>query len=436
MSASLPTQLLNDIARLHPRGIDLSLERIETLLGKIGAPHKRLPPVFHVAGTNGKGSSVAFLRACLEAAGHRVHVYTSPHLVRFNERIRLAGQLISDDLLNELFRDVGRLNAEAPITPFEFATAAAFLAFTRVPADACVIEVGLGGRLDATNVIPQPLICGIAQLGLDHQQYLGNTILEIAGEKAGIAKAGVPLALQRYPKTVTARIAEIAGVAGARMLVRGQDWDATLYRDQLHYKDTAGKLEMAPPKLIGAHQIDNAGLALAMLRHQSALSVPDAALRAGLGWAEWPARLQRISTGPLAALLPKGAELWLDGGHNPLAGRVLADRFRGVNLAENPFHLVIGMLETKDAAGFLKPFVGRATAVYGVPVADHSAHPPATIAAVARANALPGQSCDSVAHALKTIAGQADPKRPPVVLITGSLYLAGTVLAESGIEVR
>jgi dihydrofolate synthase / folylpolyglutamate synthase len=426
-------QVLSELHSLHPREIDLSLERLRGLLTKLGDPQLKLPPVFHVAGTNGKGSTVAFLRGCLEAAGKRVHVYTSPHLVRFNERIRLAGQLIEDATLESTLRDVAAINGGDPITVFEITTAAAFLAFARTAADACILEVGLGGRLDATNVIPEPAVCGIAQLGLDHQQFLGRGILDIASEKAGIAKRGVPLVLSRYPKTVTARIAELAGVAGARLFLRGQDWDVTQYQNALHYKDAQGRVDSMAPKLPGAHQIDNAGLAIAMLRHQDKISVPEAALKAGIGWAQWPARLQKMSEGTLQKLLPKNSELWLDGGHNPLAGRVLADSFRGLDLAERPLHLVVGMLTTKDLDGFLKPFAGRVTAVYGVPIAGHDSHAPADIKGAADKINLPGLFADNVKDALKTIARTSDPARPPVVLICGSLYLAGQVLEQSGI---
>jgi dihydrofolate synthase/folylpolyglutamate synthase len=425
-------RVLAEMKQLHRLEIEFNLDRVERLLAKLGDPHTRLPPVFHVAGTNGKGSTVAFLRAGLEAAGLRVHVYTSPHLVRFNERIRLAGQLIDDASLFELLSDVLRINDGDPITFFEVTTCAAFLAFARTPADAVVLEVGMGGRLDATNVVPQPAAGGIAQLGLDHQEFLGNTILEIAREKAGIAKRGSPLVLSRYPKAVTARIAEVAGLAGARLFLRGQDWDAQLYGTQLHYKDMAGRLDLPPPRLIGAHQIDNAGLAIAMLRHQSAIAIPDAAIRAGMGWAEWPARLQRIGSGALLAQLPAGSELWLDGGHNPLAGRVLADRFRGLNLAEQPFYLVMGMLTTKDPHGFLKPFSGRATAVYTVPIpGEPKAFEPAALKAVADSLSLPAVAADSVRAALIAIRRASAPAKPPVVLISGSLYLAGQVLADS-----
>ncbi|MBC7504581.1 MAG: bifunctional folylpolyglutamate synthase/dihydrofolate synthase, partial [Sandarakinorhabdus sp.] len=277
--------LLQAAFALHPQEIELSLGRLERLLARLGNPHRKLPPVFHVAGTNGKGSTIAFLRACLEASGRRVHVYTSPHLIRFNERIRVAGHIISDEALAELLREILKRNAGQPITFFELTTALAFLAFAREPADAAIVEVGMGGRMDATNVIAAPLVTGIAQLGLDHQQWLGPTILDIAREKAGIAKRGVPMLVSRYPQAVTARIAEVAGVAGAPLQVRGADWDAAAYEGALHFRDAAGKLTLPLPRLTGAHQIDNAGLAIAMLRAQSLLPMPEAALRAGMGWA-------------------------------------------------------------------------------------------------------------------------------------------------------
>jgi dihydrofolate synthase / folylpolyglutamate synthase len=424
--------LLQAAYALHPAEIDLSLGRLERLLARLGNPHLKLPPVLHVAGTNGKGSTVAFLRAGLEASGRRVHVYTSPHLIRFNERIRLAGQVIDDEALAELLREILSRNAGQDVTFFELTTALAFLAFAREPADACVIEVGLGGRMDATNVIADPLVTGIAQLGLDHQQWLGTTILEIAGEKAGIAKKGVPMVIARYPKAVTARIAEIAGVKGAALHIRGADWDAAAYEGALHYRDAAGRVALPLPRLAGAHQLDNAALAVAMLRAQNRLPVPDAALRAGMGWAEWPARLQKLDPGPLAARLPAGSELWIDGGHNPAAARAIADSFRDQSLADRPFYLVLGMLAAKDAVGFLKPFAGRATAVYTVPIAGHACHPADELARLARETGLPGQASPDTASALAGIARSADRARPPVVLVTGSLYLAGAALAENG----
>jgi dihydrofolate synthase/folylpolyglutamate synthase len=409
---------------LHPREIDLTLERLERLLARLGNPHEKLPPVFHVAGTNGKGSTVAFIRAGLEAAGLRVHCYTSPHLVRFNERIRLAGSLIDDEMLGELLREILARNAGQPITFFELTTALAFLAFSRVPADACVIEVGLGGRMDATNVLQRPLVTGIAALGLDHQQFLGNTILAIAGEKAGIAKKGVPLVTARYPRTVAARIAEVAGVAGAKLRLRGDDWDVAGYEGQLHFRDADGRLVLPLPRLAGAHQIDNAGLAIAMLRAQSALNVPEAALRAAMGWAEWPARLQRIVEGPLFDLLPEGSELWLDGAHNPSAGRALSS-FLVEHKPGMPVLLVCGMLASKDHDGFLKCFPA-ATKMIAVPVEGHAGVAPFDLAAMAAGAGLDAVTADTLAEAFARL-GQ-----PARVLVCGSLHLAGRFLKENG----
>ena len=424
--------LLQAAYALHPAEIDLSLGRLERLLSRLGNPQSRLPPVFHVAGTNGKGSTVAFLRACLEASGRRVHVYTSPHLIRFNERIRVAGKVIGDEALCDLLRDILARNGGQPITFFELTTALAFLAFAREPADACIIEVGLGGRMDATNVIAAPLVTGIAQLGLDHQQWLGPTILDIAGEKAGIAKPGVPMVVSRYPKAVTARIAEIAGVTGAPLRIRGTDWDVAAYEGALHFRDAAGLLQLPLPRLPGAHQIDNAGLAIAMLRMQDVVPVNDGALRAGMGWAEWPARLQRLDAGPLTARLPADAELWIDGGHNPAAGKAIAAHFNGAMLADRPFYIVAGMLAAKDASGFLRAFMPHATAIYAVPVERHAGHPPEDLVRIAREAGVPGQACPDVASALTEIARHADRARPPVVLVTGSLYLVGDALAANG----
>ena len=424
--------LLQQALALHPKYIDLTLDRLRALLEKLGHPERHLPPVFHVAGTNGKGSTCAYLRACLEASGRRVHVYSSPHLVRFNERIRLAGRLISDDLLIAVMEEVIAINGGAAITFFELTTAVAFLAFARTEADALVLEVGMGGRMDATNVVEKPIVTAIAQLGLDHQQFLGETLVEIAAEKAGIAKADVPLVLARAPRAASAVVMQIAQEKAAPVKLRGTHWDIAHYEGQLHYRDQIGKLSLPLPRLAGAHQIDNAGLAIAMLRHQQALPIAEGALRAGMGWVEWPARLQRLETGALSALLPQGAELWLDGGHNPAAARVIVDAFRAQDVQARPFYLVFGMLETKDVAGFLKPFAGRVTAAYGVPITGHASHGPEVLNQAARAAGFPLEMAENVAAALTHIARQADRLRPPVVLIAGSLYLAGQVLRENG----
>jgi len=423
---------LDRLGTLSPGTDTLGLERIRALLDRLGNPERALPPVLHVAGTNGKGSTCAYLRAAIEAAGLKAHVYTSPHLVRFNERIRLAGTLISDSALAALLEET--LDAAGGIHPsfFEATTAAAFLAFARTPADAAIVEVGLGGRLDATNVLPAPAACGIAQLGLDHQQFLGHRLEEIAAEKAGIAKPGVPLVTQHYPDAIAGRIGEAAAAAGARWLPRGGGWDAAMAGQALDYSDSWGTLQLPLPRLAGAHQAANAALAVAMLRHQGAIPVADSALRAAMGWAEWPGRLQRLGAGPLTALLPPKAELWLDGGHNPAAARAIADHFRGHVPAGRPFHLVFGLLANKDAPGVLKAFAGRQLTLHAVPVPGHACHPPADLVATARGNGLSARPADGVPAALAWIARHADPAAPPVVLILGSLYLAGEVLKANG----
>ena len=423
---------LDRLASLSMGGDILGLERISVLLDRLGNPERSLPPVLHVAGTNGKGSTCAFLRAAVEAAGLTAHVYTSPHLVRFNERIRLAGTLISDAALAALLEET--LDAADGIAPsfFEATTAAAFLAFSRTPADAAIVEVGLGGRLDATNVVPAPAACGIAQLGLDHQQFLGDRIEDIAAEKAGIAKPGVPLLTQHYPDALANRVGEAAAAAGARWLPRGRGWDATAVKGKLEYSDSRGTLQLPLPRLPGAHQAANAGLAIAMLRHQDEIRIRDSALRAAMGWAEWPGRLQLLGDGPLAALLPVGAELWLDGGHNPAAARAVADHFRARVPAGRPFHLVFGLLANKDAPGVLKPFAGRDLTLHAVPVPGHACHAPADLVRIAKANGLAAMNAENVPAALAWIGRHADRAAPPIVLIMGSLYLAGEVLKANG----
>jgi dihydrofolate synthase/folylpolyglutamate synthase len=408
---------LDRLSKLSPAGDRLGLERISALLERLGRPQDALPPVFHVAGTNGKGSTVAFLRAALEASGHSVHVFTSPHLVRFNERIRIAGRLIEDGELAETLATV--IDAGVGIEPsfFEVATAAAFVAFARTPADACILEVGLGGRLDATNVIERPLITGIANLALDHQQFLGNGLPDIAGEKAAIAKAGVPLVTQLYPPAIGARIGEIAQERGASWLPRGGAWDAIARQGKLRYRDEQGVLDLPLPRLPGRHQAMNAALAIAMLRHQDALRVPPSALSAAMGWADWPARLQRLAPGPLIG----NREVWLDGGHNPSAARQIAIFAR--HQFDEPLHIVFASLATKDPPGILEPFKGIAAHVHAVPIPDHACFSPSDLVEIAGELGFAADAHDSVADALAVI--------PPDdrVLIFGSLYLAGAVLA-------
>ena len=307
--------------------------------------------MLHVAGTNGKGSTCAFLRAMGEAAGLRVHVYTSPHLVRFNERIRLAGELVTDQALADILAEVEQVNAGAPITVFEVLVAAALLLFARVPADICVVEVGLGGRGDATNVIARPAACAIASISLDHREMLGDTLELIALEKAGIMKPGVPVVTGAQPASVLAAFAAHAGEVGAPLLARDRDWTVTRTPDGFRYADAAGTLDLPPPSLRGPHQYDNAGIAIATMR-ASGLPVPDAAIQAGIATAVWPARMQRL-TGRLAALLPEAWELWLDGGHNPGGGVVLAEHL--ADWADRPAHLIVGMKQAKDSAEFLRP---------------------------------------------------------------------------------
>ena len=404
----------------------LGLDRVSPLLDKLGRPQDRLPPVFHVAGTNGKGSSCAFLRAALEAAGLRVHAFTSPHLVRYNERIRIAGQLIEDGQLAELMRQVLDANEEIGASLFEVNTAVALLAFADTPADACILEVGLGGRLDATNVVGQPLVCGIASLGLDHQAFLGDKLIDVAAEKAGIAKRGAPLVTQLYPALIAQRIGEIAHAAGAIWEPRGLHWDAIVRRGRLHYRDKQGELDLPLPRLPGKHQALNAALAVAMLRHQSALDIPASALGAAMGWANWPARLQQLRGGPLFDMLPKGSELWVDGGHNPRAARLVADYARKQWADGLPLVLLFASLKAKDAAGNLRPFKGIASELLTLPIDGHEYRPPQELAHLAESMGLPARARAGLADAMIAL------RKPARVLVFGSLYLAGELLSLNG----
>ena len=422
--AAVQTQL-DRLWSLSPGADILGLERITLLLDRLGNPQERLPPVFHVAGTNGKGSTCAFLRAALEASGLTCHVYTSPHLVRFNERIRLAGRLIEDGPLAALLAQVLDHAEGIGASFFEVTTAAAFLAFADTPADSCIVEVGLGGRLDATNVIARPLVTGIAQLGVDHQFFLGDTIEEIAAEKAGIAKPGVPLVTMRYPPAVEKRVVTVARRAGAPVAAASGSWMFAVEPDRLIYKDAGDRIETPLPTLVGAHQPENLALAIAMLRRQNQLHIPFEAYAAAAANANWPARMQRLAPGPMTDLLPPGSVLWLDGGHNPAAGTAIA---RSLAASETgPIHLVLGMLANKDAAGLLTPIASRVTSLTAVPVPDHEHHAPTDLAAIASALGIreTGKAPD-VRSALTAIAERIS--TPVTVLILGSLYLAGTVL--------
>lgn len=418
---------LDRLWALGPGADVLGLSRITALLDRIGNPQLRLPPVLHVAGTNGKGSTCAFLRAAVEAAGLTAHVYSSPHLVRFNERIRLAGQLIDDATLATLLEQVLDAGGDIGASFFEVTTAAAFLAFARTPADACIIEVGLGGRLDATNVIPAPAACAIAQLGIDHQAFLGDTAEAIAGEKAGIAKPGVPLVTMAYGDSVTARIAEVAAAANAPVHARGTAWDFTGTANRLIYRDAQGEVATPLPTLAGPHQPANLALAIATLRHQRALTIPDSAFATAATAARWPARMQRLTPGPLHALLPAGSEIWLDGGHNEAAAQSVSATLAHVANGRLA-HLILGMLSNKDATGLLAPFAPLAASFTAVPVPGHAHHDPADLAATARAL---GIASTGIAPDVPSALASLRTTEAPLVLILGSLYLAGEVLREN-----
>lgn len=422
---------LDRLQALSPGADMLGLERITRLLDRLGNPQDRLPPVLHVAGTNGKGSTCAFLRGAIEAAGLTCHVYTSPHLARFNERLRLAGRLIDDAALAALLAEVLDRAEGIGASFFEVTTAAAFLAFSRAPADACVVEVGLGGRLDATNVIARPLVTGIAQLGIDHQSFLGDTIEDIAGEKAGIAKPGVPLVTMHYAGPVARRVAGVARGGRARVSAAAEAWRFTVADGRLIYQDAAGRIETPVPVMAGPHQPGNLALAIAMLRHQTVLPMPAEAYRVAARETRWPARMQRLRAGPLAALLP-GSQLWLDGGHNAAAATAISAALEAIahpGTGRSEVHLVLGMLANKDVAGLIAPFVGLATTLHAVPVPGHAHHDPAAIVRIAHDAGIAAHGASDVASALRDIATIADPAEPPVVLVLGSLYLAGAVLA-------
>jgi len=426
---------LDRLWALSPGADILGLERITLLLDRVGNPQDHLPPVFHVAGTNGKGSTCAFLRSALEAAGYTVHAYTSPHLVRFNERIRIAGQLIDDTTLAALLAEVLDAGGDIGASFFEVTTAAAFLAFARTPADACIIEVGLGGRLDATNVIARPLVTGIAQLGIDHQSFLGDSAVVIAGEKAGIAKAGVALVTMDYAPDVAARVAEVAMQADAQVHALGTSWHMPTDATDLWYEDEGGTVRTQLPAMAGPNQPGNLALAIAMMRHQTLLPVPEEAIATAARETHWPARMQRLHPGPLVNLLPPGSQLWLDGGHNPAAAGAIAATMREIaspGTGRSDVHLVLGMLSNKDPAGLLTPFAEIATTLHAVPIANHEHHAPHALVTVAHALGIAAHTADGIEDALRDIVEIADLAEPPIVLILGSLYLAGEVLRANG----
>jgi dihydrofolate synthase/folylpolyglutamate synthase len=429
---SIVTRLL----ALHPKRIDLTLERMWRILAALGHPERRLPPVIHVAGTNGKGSTIAFMRAILEAAGLRVHAYTSPHLVRFNERFRLGaegeGRLASDAELAEALRQCERANADAPITVFEITTAAGLLLFERHPADILLLEVGLGGRLDATNVIERPLATVVAPVSLDHAEFLGDTVGKVAAEKAGIFKPDVPAIVAAQPREALEVIERQAARLHVPIRIAGEDWTATEERGRLVYQDDAGLIDLPAPKLYGRHQFENAGLAIAALRAAGTPRLAPAAFE-GIAKAEWPARMQRLSSGSLAALVPPGGELWLDGGHNPDGGRVIASALADLEeRVSRPLVLIVGMLANKDSEGFLRNFTGLARRIVTVPIPQQeNTLPAAALADAARAIGLPAQESPDIETALAAIAS-FDLDQRPRILITGSLYLAGAALALNG----
>ena len=405
---------------LHPKLIDLSLERLERLLAALGHPERRLPPVVHVAGTNGKGSTAATVRALGEAAGWRVHVYTSPHLVRFNERFRVAGRLVEDEALADVLERLERVNGGNAITVFEITTAAAFELFARAPAELCVLEVGLGGRADATNVVGRVAASAITSISLDHREMLGETLALIAAEKAGIMRAGVPVVTGHQVPDVMAVLRERAAAVGAPLLARDEAWTVERVGAGLRFRDAGGVVETPAPALPGAHQVDNAGVALAALR--AAMAVPAGAY-AGVGRVEWPGRLQRLR-GRLAGMVPAGWEVWLDGGHNPGGGAALAAHVQEA-WGERPVHLVVGMKQAKDSAAFLEPLLPLAETVWAVAEAgQHLALPVEAIVAASGGVARPGPT---VVEALGQLRGN-----PGRVLVCGSLYLVGEVMKLDG----
>ncbi len=424
MSGPTSDIILDRMMSLHPKIIDLTLDRVWRLLEALGNPQDALPPVIHIAGTNGKGSTQAMIRAGLEAAGKSVHAYTSPHLARFHERIRLAGELISEPDLTAVLDECYAANNGDDITYFEITTCAALLAMSRVSADYTLLEVGLGGRLDATNVVANPALTMITPVSMDHEQFLGNTLPKIAGEKAGIIKRGVPCIVGPQEDEAMEVIEQTARRLGAPVFAYGQHWHVTQERGRLIYQDETGLRDLPLPNLPGDHQIQNAGAAIAALRY---LEMGDTAVEGAVTSAQWPARMQRLATGPLIDAAPQ-AELWLDGGHNAAAGQALGRLL--ASLPKRPTHLICGMLNTKDISGYLAPLAEQADSLTAISIPGEANTLPAEdTAKAARAVGLPAQTANTALEAITAITAETPAAR---VLICGSLYLAGAILRENG----
>ncbi len=423
--------ILRRLTALHPKVIDLSLDRIETLLERLGNPERKLPPTIHVAGTNGKGSIIAFLRAILEAAGYRVHVYISPHLINFNERICLAGKLIDDDALSNVLEECEEFNSGGPITFFEITTAAAFLAFSRTDADVVLLETGLGGRLDATNVIDKPALTIITPVSLDHQQFLGNTLKEIISEKLGIVKPGVPCISAKQERREEKNFCKLVDNAGASLVIEGKDWSVRKTQNGMAFDSSVNGVKTSRdfpiPALSGSHQLRNAGLAIAALEHLPSFDVNDSAIALGLKSAQWPARMQRLTSGPLIEKMPDSWELWLDGGHNGAAGKMISKHAR--SWRDKPLHMIFGMLNSKNPGEFLAHLEGRIGLFRGIAIPGEANTLSAQeVTKVALSLRMDGAIAGSVEAALEDIVRQKEAAR---VIIAGSLYLAGTILKEN-----
>ena len=430
-------ELIVRLSGLHPKRIDLDLARMQRLLERLDHPERKLPPVIHVAGTNGKGSTIAYLRAILEAASLRVHVYTSPYLVRVNECYRLGrhggGVLVGDDELRGALEHCKHANAGQPITLFEIETAAAFELFARHSADVVLLEVGLGGRLDATNVIDKPLASVISPISMDHPEFLGDSLMKIAGEKAGIIKRGVPVICAEQAPEALGVIERCTRRLQAPLHLARQEWHVNVERGRLVYQDDRGLMDLAAPKLFGRHQFDNAGLAIATLRALDAFRIEPSAFEAGVVNAEWPARMQRLTSGPLVDQGPRASEIWLDGGHNAEGGRVAAAALGDLEeRVSRPLVVIVGMMANKDASAFLANFAGLTRHIIAVKIPDRDdAMPPDRLADAARALGMRIESSASVEAALRSLARLAY-EVPPRILVTGSLYLAGHVLSANG----